>query len=161
MSEEGFWCGFKRKKVVMSIIGETTYIYFSCQTKVDNIHKQYVICICMHLWGVAVLELDSHPDHNRRPDNVPCAFQKTHPIDHHRTQSYYIPDNLPFDCTTFVWKYQLCMVMSCTCLGTTNPSTCKINFAHLTKKQQEQLLTSLAVTQFWPSIETDPEHSLI
>ena len=27
----------------------------------------YVICNCMILWGVAVLELDSYPDHNKGP----------------------------------------------------------------------------------------------
>ncbi len=27
----------------------------------------------MNLWGVAVLELDSHPGHNKGPDNAPCA----------------------------------------------------------------------------------------
>ncbi len=27
----------------------------------------------MNLWGVAVLELDSHPDHNKVPDQAPCA----------------------------------------------------------------------------------------
>ncbi len=32
-----------------------------------------VICICMNLWGIAVLELDSHPDHNKGPDHAPCA----------------------------------------------------------------------------------------
>ncbi len=25
----------------------------------------------MNLWGVAVLELDSHPDHNKGPDYAP------------------------------------------------------------------------------------------
>ncbi len=25
--------------------------------------------------------------------------------------------NKLFDCTTFIWKYKLCMVMSCTCFG--------------------------------------------
>ncbi len=27
----------------------------------------------MNLWGVAVLELDSHPDHNKGPDHAPYA----------------------------------------------------------------------------------------
>ena len=27
-----------------------------------------VICICMYLWGVAVLQLDRHPDNNKGPD---------------------------------------------------------------------------------------------
>ncbi len=37
--------------------------------------------LCMSLWGVALLELDSHPDHNI-PDHSPCANPKIHPIDH-------------------------------------------------------------------------------
>ena len=40
------------------------------------------ICICMNLCGVAVLELDSHPDHNKGPDHASCDCPKTHPIDH-------------------------------------------------------------------------------
>ena len=36
--------------------------------------KKYVyVCICMNLLGVAVPELDSHPDHNKGPDHAPCA----------------------------------------------------------------------------------------
>ena len=40
-----------------------------------------VICF-MNLWGFAVLELDSHPDHNKGPDQAPSAGLWTHPIDH-------------------------------------------------------------------------------
>ncbi len=40
-----------------------------------------VICICMNLWGIAVFELDSHPEHCKGPDHAPCACPKTHPID--------------------------------------------------------------------------------
>ena len=36
----------------------------------------------MNLWGVAVLELDCHPDLNKGPDYAPCACPYTHPIDH-------------------------------------------------------------------------------
>ncbi len=32
--------------------------------------------------GVVVLELESHPDHNKGLDHAPCAWSKTHPIDH-------------------------------------------------------------------------------
>ena len=39
-----------------------------------------MLCIFMNLWGVAVLELDSQPDHIKRPDHVPCACPETHPI---------------------------------------------------------------------------------
>ena len=35
----------------------------------------------MNLWGFAVLELDSYPDHNKGPDHAPCACPETHPID--------------------------------------------------------------------------------
>ena len=45
-----------------------------------------LIFICMNLWGVAVLELDSYPDHNKGPDYAPCPCPKTHPIiDHSET----------------------------------------------------------------------------
>ncbi len=27
----------------------------------------------MNLWGVVVLELNKHPDHNKGPDHAPCA----------------------------------------------------------------------------------------
>ena len=36
----------------------------------------------MDLWVVAVLVLDSNPDHNKGPDHAPCACPKTHPKDH-------------------------------------------------------------------------------
>ncbi len=36
----------------------------------------------MYLWGVALLELDSHLDHNKGPDQVPCACPKTNLKDH-------------------------------------------------------------------------------
>ena len=30
-----------------------------------------LIYICMNVWGVAILKLDSHPDHNKGPDHRP------------------------------------------------------------------------------------------
>ncbi len=60
----------------------------------------------MNQWGVAVLELDSHPDQNMGPDHAPCACPKTHPIDQ-RLLPYYIADNQPIDNTTFVLKSKL------------------------------------------------------
>ncbi len=54
----------------------------------------------MNLWGVAVLELDSHPDHNKGPDHAPCACPMIHPIDH-RSKPYYIEDNQSFDSGPF------------------------------------------------------------
>ncbi len=41
----------------------------------------WYVSSCMNLWGVAVLELDSHPDHNKGPDHAPCDCPKTHPKD--------------------------------------------------------------------------------
>ncbi len=38
--------------------------------------------VYMNVWGVAVIELDNHPDHNKGPDLAPSACPKTHPIDH-------------------------------------------------------------------------------
>ncbi len=32
----------------------------------------------MYLWGVAVLELDSHPEHNKGPDYAPCSCPTVH-----------------------------------------------------------------------------------
>ena len=56
---------------------------------ISMIQVQLFICIemlefryYMNLWGVAVLELNSHPDHNKGPDHAPCAGPKTHLIDH-------------------------------------------------------------------------------
>ena len=43
--------------------------------------KICVICICMNLWGVAVYELDSLPDHNKGLDHAPCACLKSPHID--------------------------------------------------------------------------------
>ncbi len=44
----------------------------------ERISKQMIkVCVIdIYLWGVAVLELDSYPDH------ALCACKKTHPIDH-------------------------------------------------------------------------------
>ncbi len=47
-----------------------------------HITKMYdMLCILMNLWGVAVLELDSHPDRNKRADHTHCACSKTNPLD--------------------------------------------------------------------------------
>ena len=35
----------------------------------------------MNLWGVTVLELDCHPDHNKGPDYVPCPCPQTHNLE--------------------------------------------------------------------------------
>ncbi len=65
----------------------------------DKTMGDCVIRICMYLWGVAVLLLDSLPDNNKGPEHAPCACQRPNPqiLDSsHTTQ--------PFDCTTFVWN---------------------------------------------------------
>ncbi len=42
--------------------------------------KAILYCICMYLWGVAVLELDLAT--TRSQAHVPCIGRKTHPIAH-------------------------------------------------------------------------------
>ena len=42
----------------------------------DFCKKDY--CYVMFLWGVAVFELDIHPDHNKEADL--CTLHKTHPL---------------------------------------------------------------------------------
>ncbi len=50
----------------------------------DTIRKNVDVdmYLCMNLRGVAVLELDSHPDQDKRPEHAPCACPMTQPIDH-------------------------------------------------------------------------------
>ncbi len=38
-----------------------------CSGQLDMLRLLYVICTTMYLWGVVVLDLDSHPGHNKRP----------------------------------------------------------------------------------------------
>ncbi len=45
------------------------------------IHKMSEGYVCIYLWGVWVLELESYTDHNKGSDHSPCSFPKTHPID--------------------------------------------------------------------------------
>ncbi len=45
-------------------------------------NKLIYVCICMNILGVVVLELDSHPDHDKGPDRAPSVCPKTHPIIH-------------------------------------------------------------------------------
>ena len=59
----------------MKIVGKTNLNRF--------IHKNIIFLICdLNLWLVVILELGSHPDHNKGPDDAPCACPKTYPIDH-------------------------------------------------------------------------------
>ena len=53
----------------------------------------------MNLWGLAVLELDRYPDHNKGPDHVICACPKTNNIIDPSFTTYQ-----PFDCTTLDWR---------------------------------------------------------
>ena len=39
--------------------------------------SRYVKCICMNLWGVAILELYSHPDFNKGPDQCETLLMYT------------------------------------------------------------------------------------
>ncbi len=55
----------------------------------------------MNLWGVAVIELKSHPDHNKVPDHAPCACPNTQPTDHIHTIKQ---TTSPKIAVTFVWK---------------------------------------------------------
>ena len=47
----------------------------------------------MYLWGVAILELDSHPDHNKGPDQRTMRSSKEHPIDPSHT-TYHTTNRL-------------------------------------------------------------------
>ena len=40
--------------------------------------KKDVVISYMNLWGVAVLELDSHPDHNKGTDSRTLLSPKAH-----------------------------------------------------------------------------------
>ena len=41
-----------------------------------------ILSLSFNLWEIAVLEVDSHPDHNKkRPDHAPCACPKIYLID--------------------------------------------------------------------------------
>ena len=79
----------------------------------------------MFLWDVAVLELDSHSNLNKRP------VQRTLLPSPSKILSILQAANQPFDCMTFVLKY--CgMVLSYTCLGKGIPQTRTIIVSYLT-----------------------------
>ncbi len=80
----------------------------------------------MYLWRVVVLELDSHPDQNKGPGHAPCACLKTHSIDH-RSYPYYLADQQPFDCTTFMHGNEFSIFGA-----KAFPPTRTINATHLT-----------------------------
>ena len=70
----------------------------------------FIQCMYVSAWIYGVLRyLSSIIILTTTRDHAPCACPETHP--------YYIADNLPFDCKTFVWKSKLCLVMSCASLG--------------------------------------------
>ncbi len=59
--------------------------------------------ICMYLWGVAVLELDSHPDQKKGPGQRTFRWSKD---PSHRSEILVIllmADNQSFDCISFIW----------------------------------------------------------
>ncbi len=57
------------------------------QYEVKTYPKLLFICSCMNLWGVAVLELDSHLDHNKGLDHAHCACPKTNDSSHTNQQT--------------------------------------------------------------------------
>ncbi len=61
-------------------------------------------------------------------------------------------DNQACDCTHFVWKSQLCMVLSYVCLGPRHSPGLILLMSRIWQ-QLIQILTSLAMTRFGPSIE--------
>ncbi len=68
----------------------TSYMFVT--TSITGMEKKFlnktaihfVICICMNLWRhLAVLKLESHLDHNKKPDHhAPCVCPKIHSINH-------------------------------------------------------------------------------
>ncbi len=64
-----------------------------------------------------VFFIDCHPDHSKRSDHAPCACAKTNPIDprilHRRQPTLWLHD--------LCLEAQLCIVMSCSCLGPRYP----------------------------------------
>ncbi len=100
-----------------------------------------VICIYKNLWGVVVLGLVSHPDHNKGPNYAPlilAILQSRQP-----TISLH---NLGLEVLN-VHYYELRLFGA-----KAFPPTCSINIAHLTQQQQVQLLTPLSLTRFGPSM---------
>ena len=73
--KSGVYIFLKFKKNILGIM--KLFSYFQ-----QNFIDVCVLCICMNLYSVAVLWLDSHPDNNKGPDHEPCACPKTHTIDH-------------------------------------------------------------------------------
>ncbi len=75
----------------------THKIQWCCQ--IHSFHDKNWLCICMNLWDVAVLELESRHDHNR--------YQTTQlhwsEDPSHRSYPYYIEDNQLFVCPNCAW----------------------------------------------------------
>ncbi len=77
----------------------------------------------MNLWGVAVLELDSQPGHNKGSDprTLRLSIDQSHRSLILAILQHTIADNQPFDFKTFFWQSSLCMGLSCACLGSRPP----------------------------------------
>ena len=59
-----------------------------------------------------------------------------------RLQISIISDNQFFDCTNFMWKSKLCMVLIAPVMGQCIPPTNTVNVVHLTQQQQVQFSPS-------------------
>ena len=55
---------------MMHILIETPKYLDLCMI---NMYSKILDMCDMNLWGVVVLELDCHPDHNKGTDHAPCA----------------------------------------------------------------------------------------
>ncbi len=62
------------------MIFASTYIFLQNVILLFFYKLRALIYIFMNPWGVVVLELDSHPDHNKGLDYAYCVCTKTHPI---------------------------------------------------------------------------------
>ncbi len=77
-------CNDKERSLRLNIIVfigfvalQSRFVYMPLKNSLNRIVSCY-----MNIWGVAVLELDSHPGNNKGPDHAPCAGPYTHPLDH-------------------------------------------------------------------------------
>ncbi len=68
---------YEREKLLICIS-----ILFSMD-KVMTLCIELYLHVRIHIWGVAVLKLNNHPDHNKT--HGPRAGPKTYPIDHSHT----------------------------------------------------------------------------
>ena len=48
--------------------------YYKGYVQICRLSYPIVVRFYINLWGVAVLELDCHPDHSKGPYYAPCAY---------------------------------------------------------------------------------------